>query len=135
MRRLLGTAVLLPLAALAWGAEADRHNTLTAREAADGWLLLFDGETTFGWATDGGAKVTEGTLLLGENKKVFAWFTTAFGDCEFDFQYRLEGTGQAFRHHRRHPLPDPGEGLVRATEVGWYRCVVKARREGAGGNT
>ena len=25
------------------------HNTLTKQEVADGWVLLFDGETTNGW--------------------------------------------------------------------------------------
>ena len=28
---------------------APSHNTLTKKEAAEGWVLLFDGETTSGW--------------------------------------------------------------------------------------
>jgi hypothetical protein len=41
----LATAAALPLEGLA----AQQHNTLTEAEAAAGWKLLFDGETTRGW--------------------------------------------------------------------------------------
>ena len=51
----LGTAALV-LGACAPdappAAQADTpppHNTLSAQEIADGWQLLFDGETTDGW--------------------------------------------------------------------------------------
>ena len=30
--------------------------SLTPREAADGWILLFDGESSFGWTPEGGAQ-------------------------------------------------------------------------------
>jgi len=38
--------VALWLSPSAWGAGP---NTLTPEEIRDGWLLLFDGETLFGW--------------------------------------------------------------------------------------
>lgn len=44
--------VLLSIALLpAWASaqNTNAHNTLTAEERADGWELLFDGETTDGW--------------------------------------------------------------------------------------
>ena len=41
----LGAAALLISAA----ASCTSHNTLTKKEVADGWVLLFDGETTKGW--------------------------------------------------------------------------------------
>ena len=39
-------------------------NTLTPAEVADGWILLFDGETAFGWAPRGDARwdVAEGLI-------------------------------------------------------------------------
>jgi hypothetical protein len=55
-----------------------KANTLTPQEIADGWLLLFDGETTFGWHIDGEAKVENGTLILGGSKATRAATTTAF---------------------------------------------------------
>ena len=31
-------------------------NTVTPEEAAQGWVLLFDGESLFGWTPEGSAK-------------------------------------------------------------------------------
>src|SRR5919201_2112618 len=45
-----------------------KPNSLTPQEIADGWLLLFDGETTFGWKIDGEGKVENGALVLGGTK-------------------------------------------------------------------
>ena len=61
---LLGVAVVRAVPA-AEGDEAKPH-ALTPREAADGWLLLFDGATTFGWKVEGDAKVQGGVLVLGD---------------------------------------------------------------------
>ena len=41
--------ILLLLATSSWALAAD--NTLTDQEKTDGWLLLFDGQTTKGWMT------------------------------------------------------------------------------------
>jgi len=46
----------LALFAATGGAAATKPNTLTPQEVAEGWLLLFDGESTFGWAPRGDAK-------------------------------------------------------------------------------
>jgi hypothetical protein len=47
-------------------------NTLTEKEVRDGLLLLFDGETTFGWKIDGEARVEDGYLVLGGKKETRA---------------------------------------------------------------
>lgn len=52
------------LAATAFADEKAKPNTLTAKEIADGWILLFDGETTFGWKTEGDVTVKDGMLVL-----------------------------------------------------------------------
>ncbi|CAN5317426.1 hypothetical protein BH11PLA2_BH11PLA2_00270 [soil metagenome] len=48
-----------------------KPNTLTPKEIADGWILLFDGETTFGWEIlgKGEVKTENGKLVLGGNAK------------------------------------------------------------------
>jgi hypothetical protein len=92
--RCLAAAMLLWLA-LAPGYAANRRslNTLTPQEIADGWLLLFDGETTFGWKTDGEVKASGGNLVLGNTKESWAELTTKFLDYDLSFECRQEGSG------------------------------------------
>jgi len=60
--RLFGTLLCLFTASMA--AAELKPNTLTPQEVADGWLLLFDGESTFGWTPRGDVKweVADGVL-------------------------------------------------------------------------
>src|SRR4051794_6775716 len=94
MRRLLGL-VLLGLLPLSASADEPKPNTLTPKEIADGWLLLFDGETTFGWNIDGEATVKDGLLVLGGEKETRAHPTTEFGDYVLRFQCRAGKDGKA----------------------------------------
>ena len=63
--RNLTVCLALSLAALgpAVGAE-HAPNTLTPEEVRAGWILLWDGESTFGWEPQGGAewKAADGLL-------------------------------------------------------------------------
>ena len=61
---------------------------MTPQEIADGWILLFDGNTTFGWKIDGDASVKDGLLKVGKNTK--ARLTTAFGSFELDYEYKVD---------------------------------------------
>lgn len=64
-------------------------NTLTPQEVSEGWILLFDGETTFGWAPRGGSQweVKEGALCYKPGSGGgFLATTTEFAD----FQLRAE---------------------------------------------
>ena len=75
------------------------HNTLTEKEKAAGWVLLFDGKSTDGWeirnkdrvaVRDGCLEVTananEGTMILSKNP---------FYKYELRFEYRLAGDRNA----------------------------------------
>src|SRR5436309_1615688 len=55
--------LLLLLAAPALAQDA-KPNALTPKELSDGWILLFDGATPYGWAPRGDAKwrVEDGSL-------------------------------------------------------------------------
>jgi hypothetical protein len=66
---------------------------LTAQELTDGWVSLFDGETTFGWKIDGPAEVKDGVLVLGTGKKATAYPTTDFGDS-FEYSLEVRGAGR-----------------------------------------
>jgi hypothetical protein len=94
--RLPLAALLLLAAGTARAADAAKPNALTPQEVADGWILLFDGETTFGWKIDGEASVKDGTLTLGGEKPTTATLTTTFGSCRIDFeQSGWQGPGNA----------------------------------------
>jgi hypothetical protein len=125
-----------------------KPNTLTPKEAADGWLLLFDGETTFGWngpllaanpnrygPLDKGIKGGTGVLHLGGDKEVRVWASPAFGDFRLDFEYRQEGQpGAVFRvHFQPSAVPSGGHGFFPAEANGWHRCTMTARGDRANG--
>jgi hypothetical protein len=96
MRSLTCVAVLLLTGATLRAADDTKLNSLTPKEVAEGWILLFDGETTFGWQTDGDATVTDGFLVIGGDKAAVATVTTAFGSSEFQFEYAdWKGPGEA----------------------------------------
>jgi len=72
-------------------------NTLSAREAADGWTLLFDGRTTTGWrgykqqTMPAGWSVQNGTLTKSTETEDIVT-TGEYGDFELDVDWKI-GTG------------------------------------------
>ena len=91
MRTLPG-ALLIVLTLVAY---ANNHhtNTLTNKEISDGWLLLFDGETTFGWTSDAGnLLVKDGALVLtGEQRQSSMMPTSRFNSFELTADFQLRG--------------------------------------------
>jgi 3-keto-disaccharide hydrolase len=82
---------LLLCPTLLLGDEA-KPNTLTQKEIEEGWILLFDGGTTFGWKTEGEAKIKDGQLLLGDPKNAASLAQTSlFRSFEFRFEYIRQG--------------------------------------------
>src|SRR5207244_165851 len=92
MRRLLGLVLVFAVTGFA-GAADDKldYNKLTPQEAAEGWLLLFDGESTYGWTTPSGSKwtIANGMLAPQADKPGQLVTTTAFRDYELKYQYRM----------------------------------------------
>ncbi len=93
------TRILLPLAsfvlslAVSSNIPADEHpNTLSTAEIADGWLLLFDGKTDFGWkaASKANWKVADGMISVSEGEKGLLCTTSEFGDYVLKAEFRAE---------------------------------------------
>jgi hypothetical protein len=74
------------------------ENTLTPAEIADGWILLFDGETSFGWAARGDAEwvANDGTLTTRSGSGAGMLATTAeFSDFELKADFWIDGTANS----------------------------------------
>jgi hypothetical protein len=92
MRRFLSLAALLLAFWPVGAADEPKLNILTAEEIADGWVLLFDGATTFGWKGTGDAAVSaaRGALVIGGDKPATLETTTHFATCELAFECLFE---------------------------------------------
>lgn len=96
MRRVRAAALCAVLAAAAGAAIGQapgqsRPNWLVPRQAAAGWLLLFDGETSFGWAPRGDARwsVGGGSLHADAGGPGVLATTTAFASFELRVDCRI----------------------------------------------
>jgi hypothetical protein len=75
--------------------EKAKPNTLTPKEIADGWILLFDGEAAFGWTLDGETKANAGVLRVGGVNRAVALAAPDVRAYDLEYEYRIEGTGAA----------------------------------------
>jgi hypothetical protein len=68
----------------------EKPNTLSADELNDGWILLFDGETTFGWQANSDAnwKVADGVISVDSGAKGLLNTTTPLGDYVLKVDFR-----------------------------------------------
>jgi hypothetical protein len=68
------------------------QNSLSPQELADGWILLFDGETTYGWEAGGKAdwKVADGVIAAskGDGTPSLLATTSEFGDYVLKADFR-----------------------------------------------
>jgi hypothetical protein len=78
----------------ALAADKPKANTLTPKEIAEGWIMLFDGETTFGWKIDGEAEVKGGQVVLGKGKKTIGYVTTCLAEYA-DMSFEVFGACRA----------------------------------------
>ncbi len=71
---------------------AAEENSLSSQELAEGWILLFDGETLYGWESGGAAnwKVADGIISVseGDGGPSLLATTSEFGDCELKVDFR-----------------------------------------------
>ena len=88
MGRFLAAMSLICLVGTA-AAEVEKPNGLTPKDIATGWILLFDGETTFGWKTDKGWKAADGVLTPTDARPPRLVTTSAFGAFQLSLDYEV----------------------------------------------
>jgi hypothetical protein len=62
--------------------------SITKEQAAEGWIALFDGETTYGWKAEGPVAVKDGYLVVGGAEATTLTSTSQFITYEIDIQSR-----------------------------------------------
>ncbi len=82
---------------LACAACAFAQNTLTRAEIDEGWILLFDGESLFGWNEEGAAKWTVENGALVSDKGGYGWLRSGsmFADFALKAQVRTSAKGNS----------------------------------------
>lgn len=87
----------LSLALILAATLAAQPNVLSPKEAADGWLLLFDGETVFGWTPEGGTKwrVADGVIVGDAGEYGYLRSNSAFADYVFKADFRAAADGNS----------------------------------------
>lgn len=76
---------------------AGQANTLTPAESAGGWVLLFDGESLFGWTPEGQAQWRADQGVLISDAGDYGWLRSnaAFGDYVLKCDYRSAADGNS----------------------------------------
>ena len=105
MSRTILAAFIAMLAAAAPIGAADAPNTLTDKEKADGWKLLFDGKTTSGWhgynqkSMPEGWAVTDGALTrVAKTTDIVSDEEFANFELQFDWKIAKNGNSGLFFH-------------------------------------
>jgi hypothetical protein len=78
MSRLLAALLVLAVASPCFADDKDKPSKLEKSEIDSGELMLFDNETTFGWAIEGEGAVKDGWMVLGGTKATTATCNTTF---------------------------------------------------------
>ncbi len=119
-RRLLGVCLYLPWLLVLAGlgpVPAAEPNTLTPEELAQGWILLFDGETLFGWkaASEANWEVADGVISVSEGEPGLLCTTSQFGNylLKVDFRSAPGANSGVFLR----TSPEPGDVTRKCYEL------------------
>jgi len=91
-------ALLAVLFTLLPSGQAAQLNSLTAQDISEGWILLFDGETTFGWTPRNGSiwTVQDGALCYQAGSgSGFLATTTEFSDFRLHAEFWIDGVANS----------------------------------------
>ncbi|HET6880068.1 MAG TPA: DUF1080 domain-containing protein [Pirellulales bacterium] len=72
--------------------EQQTNNTLSPEELVEGWVLLFDGETLFGWQANNQAnwRVTDGAIAVSQGDQGLLTTTSEFADYQLKLHFRAD---------------------------------------------
>jgi hypothetical protein len=135
MRRFFSVALVFWLTASA-AADNPKPNTLTTKEIEEGWILLWDGETTYGWRSPNDSQwtIADGMLAPQAGKEGLLVTTSPFGDyrLEFDFQRNTDSKPAVLVGCDSDGKKDPGETnrrieLQKSYFSGWATADVVVR--------
>lgn len=86
---------------------AQTPNTLTTEELAEGWILLFDGETLFGWraVSDANWSVADGAITASEGSPGLLRTTSQFSDFALSIDFRVDKDSKSGLFLRTSPKP------------------------------
>lgn len=130
MRYLLASLLVLTLSSLCRSEEA-KLNTLTPKEIAESWILLFDGETTYGWDAIGKPTVRGGVLSYDvSDDDVRASLTTAFRQYEVKFEYLIEKTVKDAAPVTWQPINHSEFAIPLDTHKGWASASFEVKDDG-----
>jgi len=92
-------------------------NKLTDKEIAEGWVLLFDGESLFGWKADSRAdwKVAGGVISASQGEPGLLCTTSQFGDFVLKVDFRGAAAGNSGVFLRT--VPNPTDVTTQCYEV------------------
>lgn len=116
---LLFTLAAVLLLAIGNRAEAETLNTLSPAEIADGWILLFDGSTLFGWKASSKAdwQVVDGTITASQGEPGLLHTTSQWGNFTLKVDFRSQPGANSGIFLRTSPNPNGQEVARKCYEV------------------
>ncbi len=119
MKTLLQAIVLSCIALTPLAAD---ENTLTPQEVGQGWILLWDGKTEYGWEWHGAARwrIKDGVLSSDGGGSGWLGTTSMFSDFELTLEFRTAAEGNSgvfLRSARSGPAHETGYELQIANRL------------------
>lgn len=122
--------LVLLISSPAW---AQENNTITKKEAREGWLSLFDSESTYGWRSPNFSKwsIYQGMLAPQKGKEGQLITTTQFKNYELSMEYkrRASSSMQVIALADSEGKPVHERLIVKPTDYlsGWVRMTLTVR--------
>jgi hypothetical protein len=108
-------------------------SSLSPKEISDGWLLLFDGESTFAWSQAGPAKWKAANATLAPDGAADGWLhtNTQFGDFILKFEFQASANANSAVLLRARKVPDSLKSgyefkLAGHARPKWHACEITA---------